>query len=82
MNTELINEIRQAVREELAAAPINPEFANAKYIHARFGLHRGTLLKLVEDGQVRRKKIGDPSKGQALYKVSDVAEWMYQTEGE
>lgn len=81
MSTDTIQMIREAVREELAAAPVVPEFANLRYFKARFGITHPTLKRLADNGRVRRKKIGETVQAQALYRVSDVAEWFEGDEG-
>lgn len=58
-----------------------PIFAYAKKCRELFGLSKTTLIKLVEAGEVRRKKTGESKNCGALYNVQDIYEWMTE-EGE
>lgn len=72
MNDTLKKLIEQAVRE--AVAP--QRWADAKTCKAQYGLTRNVLNRLAEDGEIRKSKTSDSDSAGALYRTSDIEEWM------
>lgn len=64
------NEVAESKKEPC------PTFVNAKKCRELFGLSKPTLIKLVEAGEVRRKRTDESKNSGALYKVQDIYEWM------
>ena len=58
------------------------EWANAEYIHTRFGINHMSLRALAKGGEVRVKKLADGENiliskvTNTVYRVSDVEEWL------
>ena len=53
-----------------------PFYASAADIRALFGVPATALKRMVDDGHVRKLKLGEALQCGALYRVSDVLEFM------
>ncbi|VGO14772.1 hypothetical protein PDESU_03341 [Pontiella desulfatans] len=53
-----------------------PIFGSAKTCRQLFGLSDKQLIKLANEGIIRRKKTGESKNSAALYHVQDVYDWM------
>ena len=53
-----------------------PLWAPAKGIRELFGIAPTALGRLVEAGEVRKRKVGDSDQAGAVFRVADVLEWL------